>query len=496
MVVMIERIIQLITFKEVIGSLMIFIAVLIVASIIWGNRTFSVKTLNQMIFHLKVPMDGTDDGIYTDWFLHTVPQSFVIVAFTEIIVFNLPLPAFHIYLIAHIFAIGCFAIIGSLLFALYNYQIFGYVFDMLRKTQLYEEHYVDPKGVTLTFPSCKRNIIHIYLESIENAYLAKTSGGGQDVSYMPELDALANQNINFSHHNQIGGSLTLEGTQWTIASMVGQEAGIPLLVPFNSKSYNDKSNFFSGVYTLGEILEQHGYINEIMMGSDSNFGCTSNFYKQHGNYYISDYNTAVEEGRIAKDYFVFWGYEDKKLFEFAKADITKLAKSGKPFNMELVTIDTHTPDGYVCEDCQHKYKSQYANVIACQSKQVNNFINWCKSQPWYENTTIVITGDHNSMSEKFFSGIDSSYLRTPYNCFINSAIEPSNNKNRLFSTVDLYPTMLAAMGATIEGDRLALGTNLFSNKQTVMEEIGFSSLNNEVQKTSSFYNHTILGIKE
>lgn len=41
------------------------------------------------------------------------------------------------------------------------------------------------------------------------------------------------------------------------------------------------------------------------MGSDSNFGCTSNFYKQHGNYYISDYNTAVEEGRIAKDYFVF-----------------------------------------------------------------------------------------------------------------------------------------------------------------------------------------------
>ena len=39
---------------------------------------------------------------------------------------------------------------------------------------------------------------------------------------MPELDALANQNINFSHHNQIGGSFTLEGTQWTIALMVGQ----------------------------------------------------------------------------------------------------------------------------------------------------------------------------------------------------------------------------------------------------------------------------------
>ena len=178
-----------------------------------------------------------------------------------------------------------------------------------------------------------------------------------------------------------------------------------------------------------------------MMGSDSNFGCTSNFYKQHGNYYISDYNTAVEEGRIAKDYFVFWGYEDKKLFEFAKADITKLAKSGKPFNMELVTIDTHTPDGYVCEDCQHKYKSQYANVIACQSKQVNNFINWCKSQPWYENTTIVITGDHNSMSEKFFTNLDHDYVRTPYNCFINSVVTTKFNKNRKFSIIDMYPTI-------------------------------------------------------
>lgn len=46
-------------------------------------------------------------------------------------------------------------------------------------------------------------------------------------------------------------------------------------------------------------------------------------------------------------------------------------------------------------------QNQYANVIECQSKQINDFINWCKTQEWYENTTIVITGDHNSMSEKF-----------------------------------------------------------------------------------------------
>ena len=52
-------------------------------------------------------------------------------------------------------------------------------------------------------------------------------------NYIEELGKLAKENINFSHSNKIGGSYTIEGTQWTIASMVGQEAGIPLLFPFS-----------------------------------------------------------------------------------------------------------------------------------------------------------------------------------------------------------------------------------------------------------------------
>ena len=63
--------------KYIIGSIFIFISILIISSIIWGNRTFSVKTLNQIIFHLKVPMEGTDDGIYLDWFIWSVPVSII-----------------------------------------------------------------------------------------------------------------------------------------------------------------------------------------------------------------------------------------------------------------------------------------------------------------------------------------------------------------------------------------------------------------------------------
>ena len=61
--------------------------------------------------------------------------------------------------------------------------------------------------------------------------------------------------------------------------MVAQEAGIPLLLPMSKNKYDENSSFLSGCYTLGEILEKQGYQNRILMGSDANFGCTSNFYK-------------------------------------------------------------------------------------------------------------------------------------------------------------------------------------------------------------------------
>ena len=59
-----------------------------------------------------------------------------------------------------------------------------------------------------------------------------------------------------------------------------------------------------------------------------------------------------------------------------------MAKSNQPFCMELVTIDTHTPDGYICDECKHEYDSQYANVISCQSRQVEAFVRWCQKQEW------------------------------------------------------------------------------------------------------------------
>lgn len=453
----------------------------------WSVRTFDVKSINEMIYHLVVPCDGTDSGVYKDLFKETVPGTLLVTGLGALLFHFTPLKIIYQYQM--VFAVVF--VIFTIVLALIIYHIPSYLFYLIQKTNLYEKYYKDPQDVQLEFAK-KRNLIHIYLESVENTYSSYENGGQEKIDYMKELAELCKKNINFSHHQTMGGAKTIEGTQWTIGSMVAQEAGIPLFINL-SKKYDNNSQYLPGCTTIGELLKKQGYFTELLQGSDANFGCTSNFYKQHGDFYIADYDEMKRRGKLPEDYLVFWGFEDKKLFEFAKEDLKNLSQKDQPFFLELVTIDTHTPDGYVCENCRHDYEKQYANVIACQSEQVSEFVEWCQMQDWYDNTTIVITGDHNSMSKKFFDKLDTNYIRTPYNCFINSAVDTKFAKNRDFAIFDFYPTILASMGVKIEGERLGLGTNLFSGKKTVMEEIGYKKLNREVKKRSKYYKEKILG---
>ncbi len=109
-------------------------------------------------------------------------------------------------------------------------------------------------------------------------------------------------------------------------------------------------------------------------------------------------------------------------------------------------------------------------------------------------SSIVIVGDHLGMQTEFYTEkTKNEYYITIYNVVINPAIEKNNNINRIFTAMDMYPTMLASIGAKIEGERLGLGTNLYSGIPTLAEEYGISYLNEELVKNSRFYNEKILG---
>ena len=224
-----------------------------------------------------------------------------------------------------------------------------------------------------------------------------------------------------------------------------------------------------------------------MFGSDKNFGNRGTYFTSHGNYQVFDYYTALEKKKIDDDYYVWWGFEDSKLFEYAKEEITSLASNEEPFNFTMLTVNTHTVDGLVEDDCSCPYSTSYENAVYCSAVQIADFVKWVQEQDFYKNTTIIIVGDHVTMQKDFYPD---NVKRRTYNVIINSAIDTNHYSNRMFTSMDYFPTTLASLGATIEGDRLGLGTNLFSEKSTLMEEVGEDVFETEISKYSSYYiNH-------
>ena len=100
------------------------------------------------------------------------------------------------------------------------------------------------------------------------------------------------------------------------------------------------------------------------------------------------------------------------------------------------------------------------------------------------------------MDMDFCEDVPESYPRGVYNAILNSAAEPVSEKNREFTTMDMFPTTLASMGIQIEGDRLGLGVNLFSDQPTLIQEYGIDKLDEELSSKSTFYNLSLIHICE
>ena len=377
-------------------------------------------------------------------------------------------------------------------YAAFDVELVDYLLNQNRVSDLYEEEYVDPNSVEITFPEEKRNLIYIMLESMETSYLSQDLGGALEENLIPELYALAQNNTCFSNSDaDVGGFYTTSGATWTIGAMVAQTAGIPLKTPTEDVNKYGASGeeFLPGVTSLTSILAEAGYHQALMVGSDANFGGREPYFLQHGMNDIWDIYTARQDGIIPKDYFVWWGMEDLHLFQYAKEKILDLAANEEPFAFTMLTVDTHHVGGYQCQLCRESTSGEtYDQSISCSSRQVAEFVAWIQEQDFYENTTVIIVGDHESMDNGYFQrNVAEDYQRLLYNCFINAPITCENTTNRTFCGVDLFPTTLAAIGCQIEGDRLGLGTNLFSSVPTLAEKMGFHRFDSELAKASDYY---------
>ncbi|MGI6665683.1 MAG: LTA synthase family protein [Christensenellaceae bacterium] len=441
-----------------IGAALFFFGFLFVAISIWAQGSFGKVPFEQVVFHLKMPMEGTSGQSILDFIVKCLPIPILLTVGLSLLVatpFGKP-KVWEVSVLKKTFTLRAFPqpwlrkwfvwialviFVACAVFMNYQLDITGYIQNQMTSSTLFEEYYVNPRDVTLVFPEEKRNLIYIFLESMENTYMSEELGGAQSEDLIPELSQLALENTSFSSTEALGGVRDLPGIQWTIAGMVSQTAGIPLKAPLNvslgRNEYGKLDDFLPGAYSLGEILEDQGYNQMVMVGSKLSFAGRDKYFSQHGNYMLWDYYTAIEEGKIRDGYDIgWWGFEDAKLFEYAKEELTELASEKEPFNFTMLTVDTHYPDGYRCQVCGRSHRGQYADVISCSSRQVGAFVEWIKEQDFYENTTIIITGDHNSMDQNFFTKLPRDYVRTNYNVIINAPISAHNMKNRAIGNFD------------------------------------------------------------
>lgn len=475
---------------------------------IWGIEAFGDLSPDQIIINITSPVAGNEVGVYYSVFEGPVLKAaFAISVFSLLaffpynVIFNFKeksqtiLSEFSLRIISLVIAIS--VLVGGCAFGITKFQLQDLVSAYFFDSTFIEENYIAPSNANLKFPEQKRNLIMIYLESMENTFLSKDLGGYMNDNLIPELTKLADEGYVFSHtDNKLGGFLPSTGAGWSVAAMVNMGFGVPMKVPTDGNSYGTEGNFLPGGTAIGDILHEQGYEQTLMFGADAAFGGLDHYFNLHGEFNIIDYKAAKEKGLIPDDYYVWWGYEDDKLYEFAKDELTRLSEAGKPFHFVMETADTHAPEGYLSPKAEKKFSDQYSNTIYYSQAEAVKFVRWIQAQPFYENTTIILIGDHLTMASCISETVK-DYQRTCFNLILNPAEDLRNLsedrfRNRQWASFDMFPTMLSSIGVEIEGNKLGIGTNLFSGEKTIFEKYGVSEVNDKLTQKSNFYNENIL----
>ncbi len=355
-------------------------------------------------------------------------------------------------------------------------------------SSFYETYYIDPKGVNFKFPEKKKNLIFIYVESMEAEGVGNILKG---VDLIPELGKLAKENLSFSHNDGIGGPLQVPGTNNSISSCCNTHVGLPLIMWVYGDFNRYSNKLFSGAYGLGNILSNGGgYITSYVVGSvKGSFGMDT-FFESHG-FPLKGLEYWYQIGKVPNDYYVQFGVEDKKLVEYAKEEILTLAKQNKPFAFSMFFEDTHFPNGYVCEECEKKHVRSIHNVYECTSRRVGRFVQWIKEQAFYEDTLIVILGDHLYSGDDLYgderSGLYLNHNRHAYNVFINTKDYSKFSKNRSYCTFDYFPTIIDLLDIEYDAPGLGIGRSLVKGGKTLLEELGEEKMASEMVKKNKLY---------
>lgn len=339
---------------------------------------------------------------------------------------------------------------------------------------LYEKHYISAKDLTVEFPSQKRNLVLIYLESFEQNF---TQEKHYEKNLIPNLQSLQKEgNYSQSHHS-------LYGTDYSIAALVSGLCGIPLQYK-KSRDIWDTKHFLPKVTCFPEILQNNGYQTKIIKAADINFTYTDTLARDHGyNEAIGIFELQQKYPELAQEQYsgTFGGLTDRALFEYAKKELAAFNHE-KPFMLTLFSLDTHTPDYHKDTQC-NKVFNDLRDAYLCTDELAYNFIEWLKRSPYWQNTTVILIGDHILSTRIKTKGHPQHGI---FNVFLNLPEGLKIDKNKDFATFDLAPTILESLNIKLSPRALGLGRSIFAKEDTLIKKMK-SSLNNQIKQKSELY---------
>lgn len=355
-------------------------------------------------------------------------------------------------------------------------------------SSFFKDNYILSKPENIIFPEKKKNIILIVMESFESTFMSTKNGGLYDETLIPNLEkmALDKENIQFSDRKDMpGGGYSFDRISYTAASsysmLCADVIGTPLYI---TKGVNIKT-FRPHLTCLGDVTKAHGYINTAILPT-TKYSCNQGYvFRSHGfdSDGIADSYEINNTDEWVKDYITL---------DYAKKHLQKISKQGKPFFNIIMTLDTHPP-GFLCHLCDKSDKRKQLIAISCVDRQMKGFLDWLKTQDFYNDTVVILQGDHPVMFYPL-NGLaeEKGYTRRTFNLILNSKTVPKNRYNRKHSVMDLFPTILASIGAEIKGERLGLGVNLFSNEKTLLDKYSYKYINDELSAENDWYLEHIL----
>ncbi len=325
-------------------------------------------------------------------------------------------------------------------------------------------------------PVRKKNLILIYAESLEFSFGSHPFD--DDLLHPLEVGLLADAK-SFPHFRQMAG------TGWTIAGMVATQCGIPLKplgIFGQNKLGQNTTQFLPQAECLGDILKSSGYRNVFLGGASNQFAGKGMFLQTHG------YDQVLGREHWLESYpqasLNEWGLNDDDLFAEALKKLAQLSASGAPFNLTILTVGMHDPDGFLAPSCPHDF-GDFRDPVACTAHLIADFVASARARGYLEGTDVVILGDHLARPNGVYDKLESAPERSIFNKFLTSAPLPANRD--VINHFDIAATLLTSLGYRLPGGRFALGCSALgpvSCKSLVNDPLADAKL----EHSSPFYN--------